>query len=677
MKLGRLTASLFNNQALIIALLVMPIVSLFADEDLTKLSHDVPIKNFSNSSVLQAEISNGNEKHLKNQIKSRVGNHFIPYIELGITGIKNFSCRTKSVIAGDLFLPFFSGQNNQVVFLNLRTLDPSGSAFAGNAGLGYRKLFIHSNDSNEDQKHLIGIYGSFDRTRTVYRQYFNQLTVGLEYWQNKLFVGTNIYSPIGTKKRLIAEKQTFTDTSLITDKLYEEVGRGFDAVLGCSLSENLTGYAGGFYFKGYESNKIVRGAKVQLEYSFPSAPETILRVFDNARLNVGVKKTFISRGTEAFIELKFRIGLSPTAIKLSAFESHLIDMVKREQQVITVINQVQDVKNISPANPDLLPTSSEPPLGKRLLKETKNSGNPDSEEALPAEANKGTQVSENSGDPNTLTGGENERTNLNQPNRQLTNNHNEGTNPPATDQPPADGNVADNHNALETQAQDNVAGNQNDLHQDTHPRSENQPSGDTEEFNENFGSKDLSSSVIGNEKAIQVRSTSWFPDWVNVKTAANAAVVGSAVVATHLITTHVVHSLVNSAMLSKIAPAASSLAPALINMAALTNGPTNLPMLTDMASSATTLLNNAGITQSVRDPLGNAGGNTVLSRVAEVTTSNILSGMTNAFSAADHGRIWLRHLTGCEIHADPEALQRLSEKLVQEAHSLTGASKNG
>ena len=91
-----------------------------------------------------------------------------------------------------------------------------GSSFEGNVHLGYRRLFSESGQ-------LIGIYGSFDRRRSPYRNYFNQVMVGGEYWRNRWFLGGNFYHPLGRKKRSIKREKRETKRETRNAILFESM----------------------------------------------------------------------------------------------------------------------------------------------------------------------------------------------------------------------------------------------------------------------------------------------------------------------------------------------------------------------------------------------------------------------------------------------------------------------
>lgn len=250
-------------------------------------------------------------------------NKYQPYFEIGAGGVDYSDESAEGTSSIEFFSPIFVPSESAMFFTDLKVFDRFGSEFMGSAQFGYRRLLTHENILNQ----MVGIYASFDRMRSSHREYFNQLAFGGEYWLNEWFVGGNFYLPIGTKKKIFEETNIFG--------LYEEAARGVDAEIGYAITNKLTGYAGGFYFKGNDIESI-RGIGARLEYLFYQGSERrFLGIFDSAKLVAGVKK-FISKGTAGFIELKLGIGLGPCPrANLSAFESHMVDTIRRTSLIVT------------------------------------------------------------------------------------------------------------------------------------------------------------------------------------------------------------------------------------------------------------------------------------------------------------------------------------------------------
>jgi len=256
-----------------------------------------------------------------------INNQYHPYLEVGLGGVK-FSGKKKAAITYDFFLPVFPQSDDELFFTDLRIFDTSGSEFEGNAHFGYRRLLLQEN-GKKNIKQIIGLYASFDRARTDRGSYFNQITVGGEYWLNEWFLGANVYMPIGAKQQLIADGGSY--------RVYEKGVGGADVEIGHNLTNNIILYLGGVYFDASEDGiTSTRGVNGRLEYVFaPASHKRMLGVFDDAKLRFGVRKSN-NRGAEGFIELKLRIGFgSCHNPNLSAFESHMVDLVRRDSHIIT------------------------------------------------------------------------------------------------------------------------------------------------------------------------------------------------------------------------------------------------------------------------------------------------------------------------------------------------------
>src|SRR3990172_9920061 len=273
-------------------------------------------------------------------------NKYQPYFEMG--GAKYFN--QNSSVAGiyDLFIPLYQQKEDQIFFTDLRIFDRSGSSFEGNVHLGYRKIFL-------DTKQMFGIYGSFDRKRSDNQNLFNQLTLGAEYWHNKWFVGGNIYKPIGATKKLVGgietEETIITSRNIteikITNKLYEKALYGFDAEIGYAITDNLTAYAGGYYFTAANAD-VIAGPKINLTYEYKRSPGRILGVLDGISIEAGAGHDK-PRGNTAYIGIKFKIGLTnlDKNSNVSGFERHMVELVRRDPDI--VVNNLpleQQVKKI-------------------------------------------------------------------------------------------------------------------------------------------------------------------------------------------------------------------------------------------------------------------------------------------------------------------------------------------
>lgn len=256
-----------------------------------------------------------------------------PYLEIG--GTRFFSGASKTAGGFDFFIPLWQSRT-QMIFADARFYDRSGKPFEGNIHLGYRELFP------EDQ-FMYGIYGAFDRKRSELGNYFNQLTFGGEVWFDKLFIGGNIYQPIGSSSRrtiavenakIVANGPTYKDIYTTLDKRYEKAMQGIDAQVGYELIKGLTGYVGGYYFKASDTNSVT-GPKARLTYDWSlDNGKRILSIFDKIGLEVGAQRDQV-RGTLGYVSANIRIGLMPEKnSSLQGVARHMVDLVRRDVDVV-------------------------------------------------------------------------------------------------------------------------------------------------------------------------------------------------------------------------------------------------------------------------------------------------------------------------------------------------------
>jgi len=280
-------------------------------------------------------------------------NNYQPYFEIG--GVKHFNQVSKAAGIYDLFIPLLQS-DDRLLFADFRIFDRSGSASEGNLHLGFRKLF-------PDTRQMFGVYGAFDRKRSTWGNSFNQLTVGFEYWNNKCFVGGNIYKPIGTTSRFLGETQTqeriiagrnIAEIKTTTNTYYDEALPGADAELGYAITDKLAGYVGGYYF-GAKGSDPVAGPKIRLTYDYQKPTGRILGILDGISIEAGAQHD-TQRHSSAYVGIKFKVGL--TNLKknsnISGFERHMVELVRRDPDIVTVQTMVERVesKKIELANND-------------------------------------------------------------------------------------------------------------------------------------------------------------------------------------------------------------------------------------------------------------------------------------------------------------------------------------
>lgn len=254
---------------------------------------------------------------------------YLPYLELG--GMKHFNQYQKGAGVYDLFIPLWQ-TSKRLFFTDLRIFDRAGKSFEGNVHVGYRQL-------NLDNQEIFGIYSAFDRRRTEKGNYFNQLTLGGEYWSHNWFIGGNFYHPIGKKKRYIGgrveTKQFGKQIHITEEKKHEQALLGIDGELGYSFMENLTGYIGGYYFSSSET-KTILGPKIRLTYDcIPRQGKRFLGIFDGLSFEAGAQRDK-PRGMNGYVGVRLKVGLTSEEknSNLSKTERHMIELVRRDPDIV-------------------------------------------------------------------------------------------------------------------------------------------------------------------------------------------------------------------------------------------------------------------------------------------------------------------------------------------------------
>ncbi len=260
-------------------------------------------------------------------------NSYLPYAQIGGTRFFNIN-NSNWATSADLFIPIFQQPTN-LVFLDARIYDRTGKPFEGNIHLGYRHLI-------PENQQLYGIYTALDRKHTGLGNYFNQLTVGGEFWWKSVFFGCNVYQPIGNTSKLtdVTEVTTLKQAAnnlynvWITDnERYEKAMGGGDLEVGYELINGLVGYVGGYYFKAKDVESIV-GPRAKLTYDwFLNNGKRIGGIFDKLGLETGVQHDK-PRGTVWYASANFRIGLLPNRnTNNQDFTRHMVDLIRRDVDV--------------------------------------------------------------------------------------------------------------------------------------------------------------------------------------------------------------------------------------------------------------------------------------------------------------------------------------------------------
>jgi hypothetical protein len=264
---------------------------------------------------------------------------YSPYLQIGGTGFVNVS-EYKWGAGLDLFIPLWQRSPSHLVFTDVRLYDRFKGVFEGNVHVGYRYL-------SENETRLHGAYCAFDRKRTGFGNYFNQLTVGVESWFNELFIGANFYQPIGETLKKIGITESFEIKSsdsnsayknvLITPIYYGEKSMGGgDFEVGYEFIKGFVGYVGGYYFKDTKMSSIY-GPKARISYDyFLDNGQKVLKIFNKIGLEAGIQRDK-PRGTTGYLGLNFKVAMMPNnkCSNLSNVSRHMVDLVRRDVDIVT------------------------------------------------------------------------------------------------------------------------------------------------------------------------------------------------------------------------------------------------------------------------------------------------------------------------------------------------------
>ena len=258
------------------------------------------------------------------QVKTR----YESYLQWGGSGY--FNKDSHFALEYNLFLPLVQTEEGNHLFFNqLRMFDRNGKSFEGNLHLGYRYY-------EPSQEWLYGLYAGYDRKRSSHGNYFNQLMFGVENWRKSLFLGGNVYLPVGTNARELSEAEVSASYDrgniwLEVEKQRELALGGGDIELGYELKEGLIGYIGGYYFAGQGSR--IRGPRIRLNYEwFPHLKRP--GILDKLGLEVGIQRDEV-RGTVYSFSINARFGLAMNYLKRQGVIKHMGDLLRRDPDIVS------------------------------------------------------------------------------------------------------------------------------------------------------------------------------------------------------------------------------------------------------------------------------------------------------------------------------------------------------
>lgn len=261
----------------------------------------------------------------------------------------------RSLGEADLLIPLWQN-NDSLLFANLRGRMDNDDSYEGNIGVGLRHML--------DNGWNLGGYGYFDRRKSPYDNFFNQVTIGIEALSMDWDLRANAYIPVGETSYFEESLGTadFSGTAITYRAGEERSMSGYDAEVGWRIpvftpedDKQLRVYAGGYRFTDSKAETI-QGPRARLEMKFNALPF----LSRGSRLSLGLEYQHDDpRGSQSYAVLRFSIPLGGSKAKvgrrLTSMEQRMTDPVVRDVDVVSqggsygspeVIRETADGKRI-------------------------------------------------------------------------------------------------------------------------------------------------------------------------------------------------------------------------------------------------------------------------------------------------------------------------------------------
>lgn len=212
-------------------------------------------------------------------------------------------------------------QMDSLWFLDLRFLRDSHTNKEGNLGLGYR---YKGHDS------IFGIYGFFDRRRSLLDNVYNQLTLGFERLTEKSDMRLNLYLP---QEKVFKTHHNHENTTITT---IETPLKGIDFEVGRTVPflDSLKIFGGGFAFKGKENISSFAGFSVRMQWKWN----------DHISMETSYRKDCVRKNhTYVGISLQIPIGSRTKnrkqEKKKTDLEKRMVDFPLRDEDIVAVVSR--------------------------------------------------------------------------------------------------------------------------------------------------------------------------------------------------------------------------------------------------------------------------------------------------------------------------------------------------
>lgn len=241
----------------------------------------------------------------------------------------------RSIAEADLLIPLWQN-NDSLLFANLRGRLDNDDSYEGNIGLALRHML--------DNGWNLGGYGYFDRRKSPYDNFFNQVTLGIEALSLNWDLRANTYIPVGESSYSEDSLDTveFSGTAITYRAGEERSMRGYDAEVGWRIpifsaeaDKQLRIYAGGYRFTDSKADTI-QGPRARLEMKFNELPF----LSRGSRLSLGLEYQHDDpRGSQSFAVLRLSIPLggskAKTGRRLTSMEQRMTDPIIRDVDIVS------------------------------------------------------------------------------------------------------------------------------------------------------------------------------------------------------------------------------------------------------------------------------------------------------------------------------------------------------
>lgn len=234
----------------------------------------------------------------------------------------------------DLFMPLLQNEDT-LFFTNLRTRMDDGSSVEGNFGVGLRHMLGSGWN--------VGGIAYFDRRKSEWDNYYNQITLGLEALSTDWDFRTNAYVPQGSRVRNVdaLNEVSLSGTTISFRGGEERSMAGFDGEIGWRLPvyepeepQQIRLFAGGYHFFADEVADIT-GPRLRAEMAFDEVPW----LWDGSRFSIGSEWQHDNpRGSQGFVTARLRIPLQffgSGRKRLTPMERRMTEPVIRDIDIVS------------------------------------------------------------------------------------------------------------------------------------------------------------------------------------------------------------------------------------------------------------------------------------------------------------------------------------------------------